>query len=205
MPLRAKALLGLALTASAVAVDKTVVRTSGYRVLFDPKPQGLRANTATGVLQGKRLQLCFAGPMEDDEAGTLPYFVDSTDLGRQWGKPEIFATGIRQKIGVSATQEASYLFLFGPTNKGTVLSIGYHVARGTRKEKLEEDMRFRGSSLLTGRREKGRSEFDFRADRPGTFLAEQFGAGGIQHSSGRLVLTIWGAARTARIGSAVSC
>src|SRR4051812_6425759 len=34
MPLRAKALLGLALTASAVAVDKTVVRTSGYRVLF---------------------------------------------------------------------------------------------------------------------------------------------------------------------------
>src|SRR4051812_25434314 len=106
MPLRADALLCLALTASAVAADKTVVRTSGYRVLFDAQPQGLRANTATGVLQGKRLQLCFAGPMEDDEAGTLPYFVDSTDLGHQWGKPEIFATGIRQKIGVSAAQEA---------------------------------------------------------------------------------------------------
>src|SRR3954447_22813204 len=101
----------LVLAASALAADRTAIRISGYRVLFDPQPQGLRANTATGVLQGKRLQLCFAGPMEDDEAGTLPYFVDSTDLGHQWGKPEIFATGIRQKIGVSAAQEASYLFL----------------------------------------------------------------------------------------------
>lgn len=195
MQLRVKCILGLALATSALAADKVTVRTSGYRVLFDPQPQGFRANTATGVLDGQRLQLSFAGPMEDDEAGTVPYLVNSTDLGRHWSKPEPFATGIREKIGVSAANEASYIFLFGPTQKGTAIAIGYHVARGTRKEKLEEDMRFRGSSLLTGRREKGGTQFEFRADPPGKFLAEQFGAGGVQHSSGRIVLTVWGAAR----------
>jgi hypothetical protein len=71
--------------------------------------------------------------------------------------------------------------------------VGYHVARGTRKESYREDVRWRPSAALIGRRVPGQSAFRYQEYPSGTFLGEQFAAGGLALSNGRVLLQVWGA------------
>ncbi len=185
-------LLGLAVAAPA----QTRIAVNGYRVFYDAQPQGLRTTGASLVIQGKTIDLAFADFIEDDEAGAKSYLTRSTDLGKTWSKPEIFGTEILRKIGTSPEKEASFIGLFGPTRKGTALAVGYHVAKGAQKATYDEDLRFRASSLVVGRREKGQKTFVYQAYPPGAFLGEQFGAGGVVLKDGRILLTLWGAAKS---------
>jgi len=146
-------------------------------------------------MQGKTIDLAFADFIADDEAGARSYLTRSSDLGKTWSKPEIFGAEILRELGGSPEEAASFIGLFGPTKKGTVLAVGYHVVKGARKESYKEDLRFRASSLIIGRREKGRRAFEYRAYPPGTYLGEQFGAGGVVLAGGRILLTLWGAAK----------
>ncbi|MFN0168057.1 MAG: sialidase family protein [Bryobacteraceae bacterium] len=186
----------LLLMLAAAAPAQTKIAINGYRVFYDAQPQGLRTTGASLVIQGNTIDLAFADFLEDDEAGAKSNFTRSTDLGKTWSKPEIFGTEILRKIGQSPEKEASFIGLFGPTRMGTALAVGYHVAKGAQKETYNEDLRFRASSLIVGRREQGKSAFVYQAYPPGAFLGEQFGAGGAVLSNGRILLTLWGAARS---------
>lgn len=178
------------------AFAQTKIVVTDYRVFYDAQPQGLRTTGASLVPQGNIIDLAFADFVEDDEAGAKSYLTRSTDHGKTWSKPDVFGTSILRKIGKSPEKEASFLGLFGPTKKGTALAVGYHVGKGAQKETYAEDLRFRSSSLLIGRREKGSTDFTWQAYPPGTFLGEQFGAGGVVLAGGRILLTLWGAARS---------
>ncbi len=184
-------LAGAALLLAGAASAQTF---RDYRVLYDPASDGRRATWATIVPHSSRWELVFTDFVEDDEAGALPYLVRSRRGGKSWSAPEPFAMEILRKLG-NPKEASSALSTFGPTRRGTVLAVGYHVAKGARKESYKEDIRYRGGSLVVGRKEKGARDFAWQAYPTGTFLGEQFGYGGIIHSSGRTILQIWGAAR----------
>ena len=76
---------------------------------------------------------------------------------------------------------------------------GYHVAKGATKENYQEDIRYRASSLVVGRREKGAREFAFRAYPSGTFLGEQFAYGGLVLASGASSCRSGGGARRRKL------
>ena len=185
-------LIGLLLVATLPAADR--VEFGNYQVLYDPRPLGQRANSGYVVLTGGTLELVFTGGLEDDEAGTLPFVTRTSDVGRTWSAIQRFGTELAGKVIQSADKEALFLAPFGPTAKGTVLSVGYHVARGVRKESIREDMSWRASSLLVGRRAKGQPVFEYTDYRPGTFLGEQFAYPGIL-AGDRIVLQVWGSER----------
>jgi hypothetical protein len=170
------------------------LRFEGYRVYFDPAPQGRRATWANIVPDGRRLDMVFTDFIEDDEAGALPYLVSTRDGGLTWSAPEPFGLDFMKTLADPAKASSS-LGIAGPTSRGTVLAVGYHVPKGATKESYQEDIRFRASSLIVGRREKGANRFTFRAYPTGTFLGEQFGYGGLFLSAGRTILQVWGAAR----------
>ncbi len=182
-----------ALLAPACAETRLVF--GDYRVLYDAQKQGYRANSAGAALLDGQLDLVFTGALNDDEAGTLPFLARSRDLGATWTAPQRFGAEIIGKLIRSPREEFLALTLFGPTRRQTLLSIGYHVRRGTRKESYREDVRWRPGALLIGRKAKGESAFTYQDYASGTFLGEQFGAPGLQTAGGRLVATLWGAAR----------
>lgn len=181
--------------APAVAGQKARLVLREYGVLFDPQSQGYRANAATAAMLDRQLYLVFTGAIEDDEAGTLPFLVRSMDVGKSWTKPERFGAEILNGLVKSPADEFVSLALFGPTKEQTLISVGYHVARGVRKETYREDVRWRPSAALIGRRPKGGATYAYREYPSGTFLGEQFAAGGIICRSGRVMLQIWGARR----------
>lgn len=178
---------------AAPAAAQPALALREYRVLLDPQKQGHRANSGAGVLLDKELQLVFTGAIEDDEAGTLPFLSRSSDFGKTWTRPERFGTEIIGRLVKSPADEFVLLALFGPTRSQTVLSVGYHVPRGVRKESYRDDVRWRPSAALIGRRPKGERAFRYQEFPSGTFLGEQFAAGGLVCPDGRLVLQIWGA------------
>ena len=186
-------LTALLLGATTPATAQTI-RFEEYRVFYDPASHGRRATWANIVPDGRGLDMVFTDFVEDDEAGALPYLVRSGDGGRMWSEPVAFGLEFMRTLADPA-KASSTLGIFGPTRRGTTLAVGYHVAKGATKDNYQEDIRYRASSLVVGRREKGAREFAFRAYPSGTFLGEQFAYGGLVLASGRVVLQIWGAAR----------
>lgn len=185
-----RALACLLAAGCAWAAGNRVVVTE-YRVLFE----GQRANAGGAVLTNGALELVFTGAIEDDEAGTLPFVVRTRDWGKQWTPPQRFGTELLDGLVKAPESEFVALALFGPTPKGTVLAAGYHVPRGVKKESYREDIRWRPSAALIGRREKGRSAFVYESYGTGKFLGEQFAAPGVVLADGRVVATLWGSAR----------
>jgi len=185
--------IALFLLATSPATAQTI-RFEGYRVFYDPAPHGRRATWANVVPDGRRLDMVFTDFVEDDEAGALPYLVRSSDGGRTWSEPVAFGFEFMRTLADPA-KASSTLGIFGPTRRGATLAVGYHVVKGATKENYQEDIRYRASSLLVGRREEGAREFAFQAYPSGTFLGEQFGYGGLVLTGGRIVLQVWGAAR----------
>lgn len=190
IPMRLVLTAVLALTIAAAQS----VTFDNFRVYYDPAPQGRRATWANLAPNGRQLDMVFTDFVEDDEAGALPYFVSSNDRGKTWSKPVPFGLDFMKTLADPAKASSS-LGIFGPTKKGTTFAVGYHVPKGASKENYQEDIRYRASSLIIGRREKGAREFTFRAYPTGTFLGEQFGYGGLILSSGRTILQVWGAAK----------
>lgn len=168
---------------------------SNYRVFYDPAPHGRRSTSVGLVQDGANLDLVFTDFVQDDEAGALPYLVRRRNGAETWSPPAAFGTEIFRKLGPDPKQASSALSIFGPTPRGTTLAVGFHVAKGARPETYHEDLRFRTSSLIIGRRERGRDRFEYQAYPSGTFLGEQFAYGGVIHPSGRIVLQVWGASK----------
>jgi hypothetical protein len=191
LPLR-RTCIALFVAVGLPAADR--VEFGEYRVFYDPQPMGRRANTGYVALSGGAMELVFAGPLEDDEAGTLPFVTRTLDLGRTWSAPQPFGVELAGKVVKAAEKEALTLAPFGPTTNGTVLSVGYHVGRGVRKQTMREDMAWRASSLLVGRRGAGQPSFEYQDYPPGTFLEEQFAYPGIL-AGDRIVLQMWGSGR----------
>lgn len=184
----------LLLFAASIASPQPV-RFEDYRVYYDPAPHGRRATWSNLVADGKALDMVFTDFVEDDEQGALPYIVRSEDRGKTWSAPVTFGLEFMKTLADPAKASSS-LGIFGPTERGTTLAVGYHVAKGASKENYQEDIRFRASSLMVGRREKGAREFTFHAYPSGTFLGEQFGYGGLVLPGGRTILQVWGAAKS---------
>ncbi len=166
---------------------------SRYRVLYDASRFGLRANSGYAELTQGVLELVFTGALGDDEAGMRPLLARSSNWGQTWSDPRPFGPASVLGRGVAGQNSALWLTLFGPTAKGTVLSVGYYVGRGVNRARAAEDLRWRESSVILGRREKTTSVFKYTEYAPETFLAEQFAGPGIIRGS-RVVLQIWGAA-----------
>jgi hypothetical protein len=180
-----------ALCGSPAPRDINVVE---FRVLYDGQKDGYDASAGGAVLSGKTLELVFI-KASDAAAGTLPYRIVSPDLGHTWTKPHQFGTELLNRIVESPSSEFLGLSLFGPTRSGATLSIGFHTARPVREGSYRQDVRWRPGAFLVGRREKTRDGFDYKQFPTGEFLGEQFAAPGIITSKGRLLLTIWGAAK----------
>ena len=91
------ALFTAVLAAAALAAPLRIDFT-GYSVLYDPSAQGMRANSAYAVLTQGTLELVFTGPIEDDEAGTLPFVTETRDWGKSWSKPRVFGAEMPQEF-----------------------------------------------------------------------------------------------------------
>ena len=170
------------------------VNVAEFRVLYDGQKNGYYASSGGAVLSGKKLELVFL-KASDAAAGTLPYRIESPDLGHTWTKPRQFGTELLNRVVKSSGAEFLGLNLFGPTRSGATLSIGFHTARPVREGSYRQDVRWRPGAFLVGRRERGQDGFEYKQFPTCEFLGEQFAAPGIITSKGRLLLTIWGAAK----------
>ena len=187
-------LVSAVLLATSALAAPVRIEFADYGVLYDPTSQGMRANSGYAVISNGALELVFTGAIEDDEAGTLPYLAETRDWGKSWSKPRVFGSEISQDSADPDHRPAIFLAPFGPTPTGTVYAVGYKVARGVNLKTVKEDMRWRASSALVGRRSKSSQTFAYSSYAPGTFLAEQFAYPGIV-AGNRVILQIWGAAK----------
>ncbi|MEO7650656.1 MAG: sialidase family protein, partial [Bryobacteraceae bacterium] len=170
------------------------IEFTDYTVLYDPSAQGMRANSAYAVLTQGTLELVFTGPIEDDEAGTIPFLTETRDWGKSWSKPRVFGAEFSKESSDPDHRPSIFLAPFGPTPAGTILSVGYRVGKGVNLKTVKEDMRWRSSSALVGRRPKSSQTFSYTNYAPGTFLGEQFAYPGLV-AGNRIILQIWGAGR----------
>jgi hypothetical protein len=168
---------------------------SDYRVFYDASGTGLRANSGTIAMDGRTLLFTFTGGIDDDEAGTMTWLVRSPDWGKTWSQPERFGAEVFDSIVKAPKNEVLGLSIWGPTRKGTLISDGYHLSRGVTRVNMRQALNWRATTLLMGRREKGASSFQYTRYESGTFLGEHFVANGLMLARGRLVATIWGAAK----------
>ena len=178
------------------AVALAALQFLNYRVVFDGQAQGVRATGEGVVLRGRAMSMAIADFVEDDEAGGKTYFTESRDRGRSWSAPVPFGTELTGSLVKNPQQEFFWLTLAGPTARGTVLSLGYHLARGANtkdKKQYEEDTRFRPGTMLIGRAKMAGGPFEYQQYGSGAFLGEQFPAPGQVLPSGRIVLSVWGA------------
>jgi hypothetical protein len=167
-----------------------------YGVLFDGQKQGVLSTGAGVVLRGRTMSMAVAAFVEDDEAGGRTYLAESNDRGKSWGRAAPFGQELGGGLVNDPDKEFLWLTLAGPTAKGTVLSLGYHLAHGANtkdRKQYDEDVRWRTSTMLIGRAKPPGGRFEYQQFPSGTFLGEQFPAPGLLLASGRIVLSVWGA------------
>ncbi len=172
------------------------LRFTTYSVLFDQQKQGFPATSATLISTPGELRMLILSAIEDDEAGGLTYVTRSADTGRTWTLPDLFGSELRPALIKDPAREFLWLAMAGPTRRQTVLSVGYHLARGAPtgdRAAYDEAERWRPGTALIGRQEFGRGPFAYQQYPTGAFLGEQFVAPGIVSASGRVLLTVWGA------------
>ncbi len=159
-----------------------------YKVLFDGQKSGYDASGGSVIYANGELYLLFQ-KASDGEKGLRPLMTKSADLGETWTTPETFGPDILK----DPQNEFMALGLCGPTKKGTTLCIGVHLQKGISTGNYVDTVKWRPGTAIIGRKEKGEENFTYQYYSTGTFLGEQFVGSGIVLSSGRVVLTIWGA------------
>jgi hypothetical protein len=166
------------------------IRITGFSVFFDGQAKGYPSSAgAVARWEGKLLYVFQKA--SDAAAGLRPNYVESRNDGRSWTEPrpwvpEIFTGDPREFVGLSP---------FGPTRKGTLLAVGFRTRRAVREGNYKEDVRWRPGELLIGRMGRGATQFSWQSHESGVFLGEQFAAPGLILADGRIVVTVWGAAR----------
>lgn len=172
----------------ACAAAPAPVEIADYYVFFDGQKDGFRSSSGMAELRNGRLLFVFQ-KASDDEAGLFPIAAETKDWGRTWSRP----TPWMPDLFTGSPQEYLGLSPFGPSARGTSLVVGYRTLKAVRDGNYREDVRWRPGELLIGRMPAGSSKHAMVRHTPGTFLGEQFAAPGIFLSSGRIVVTIWGA------------
>lgn len=155
-----------------------------YKIFFDQQNQGHAASSLSVVFNDNTYMLLFQ-KASDAESGIQPRITHTTKPGSYWESPKLFGPDIVQ----DPENEFLGLSLHGPTNQGTMLSLGVHVDWS----KKGVSPRWRPSILIIGRKERDDTEFIYKYYNSGTFLGEQFISEGITLNSGRILLPIWGA------------
>jgi len=166
------------------------VRVTTFSVFFDAQAKGFPSSAGTIARWNGKLLHVFQ-KASDAAAGLRPSFAESSDEGRTWTEPkpwmtELFTGDPREFLGLSP---------FGPTRQGTLLAVGFRTRRAIREGSYKQDVRWRPGELLIGRMTKGAPKFELKSRESGTFLGEQFPAPGLILADGRIVVTLWGAAR----------
>lgn len=163
------------------------IAITDYRVLFDRQRDGYRASSASADFFRGRLSLLFMFA-SDCLRGVPQYRVESTDMGRTWSEPETFGPPLSD-----LENQFQAVYFSGRTGRGTSLLAGLFLAKGAREETLQASAWLPGEALI-GRQEEGAARVDWTRHASGAFLWEQYVTPGLVTQSGRIVLTIWGAA-----------
>jgi len=181
-----------ALTAVCQNVHGIRTAVADYRVCYDNQQAGYGTifgslaavddSTWLGVFSG-------GGKYQDDEIGMTPFSTVTTDFGRTWSKPDSFARQLLE----NPKAESTVMRVFGPTDQGTIIAMGYQYQNEEADKVYFEDTQWRTYQLIVGRKPRGAEDFTYEILPSGTFLGEQFVEGGLQLPDGRILLTIWGA------------
>lgn len=156
-----------------------------YSIFFDQQDLGYAASAISMVFSGDRYTLLFQ-KASDAEPGIQPKITHAVKPDLNWSTPELFGPDLVE----DPENEFLGLSLYGPSNQGTMLSIGVHVDWSKEGVNLP---RWRPGTLIVGRNESADTEFTYHYYESGTFLGEQFVSSGISLSDGRILLPVWGA------------
>ena len=167
--------------------NKTRLRFSDYRVLFDRGQQSYAASGGSFLYQDGKLSMAFQ-KASDGDSGTQTALTASLDLGQTWTDPTSFGPPVRDPK--TAFQICHFAAV---TPRGTVIVSGSSNESGIQTS--GEGINWRPNTALIGRREKGNTQFSWTRYPSGTFLGEQFLERGLVTRQGRIVLGIWGSAR----------
>lgn len=169
------------------------IEIKDYRVFYDGQDQGYNTISGSFVNMGNEIRGVFTGGTYGDmTTGKRPFLIISKDMGKTWSEPELFG----QDLLINPDEwekEALRLGIYGPTKDGTLLCAGDQFTEGDEGTGALKDPQWRNHTLNIGRMEKSSGQWSFNRYPSGTFLGEQFMAGGVQLKNGRLVYTIWGA------------
>ncbi len=157
-------------------------------VFFDQQSKGFASSSCHTVRWNGKLLHVFQ-KASDASAGLRPSSSESPDGGRTWTDPAPWMPA----LFTGGPQEFLALAPFGPTRRGTLLSVGFHTRRAIREGNYRQDVRWRPGELLIGRMVRGSSQFAMKTFASGAFLGEAFVAPGLILSSGRIAATLWGA------------
>ena len=166
---------------------RTEIRFSNYRVLFDRNQEGHPASGGTLLYVDGKLSLAFQRA-SDGDSGVQTTLARSQDGGKTWSVPAAFGPSVEHSD--TAFQACGFV---GISARGTTIASGSHNSSGIQTS--GEGINWRPNTALIGRKTTGQSEFHWARYDSGTFLGEQFVAGGLFTRSGRIVLTIWGSRR----------
>lgn len=196
MPLNFKSLLILFLlvfTAYQPSKEKrNVIVIKDYRVFYDGQDEGYNTIAGSFVRKEDELTGIFTGGTPFDmTTGKIPLLISSKDKGKTWSEPVLFA----REILINPEEwekEALRLQIYGPTTRSTLICFGDHFYEYEEGAGVLRDPQWRDHTLNLGRKEIS-GEWTYSRYPSGTFLGEQFAAGGLQLPDGRIILTIWGA------------
>lgn len=170
----------------------STITVTDYRVFYDGQDQGYTTISGHFVnLEDSIKGLFTGGPVGDMTTGKRPYMITSRDTGMTWTEPELFGEELLLDP-LEWEKEALRLGLFGPTQKGTLICSGDQFTQGDKPGELR-DPQWRNHTLNIGRKKRGSEEWTYKRYPSGTFMGEQFAAGGLQLPDGRIIFTIWGA------------
>jgi hypothetical protein len=169
------------------------IEVKDYRVFYDGQNQDFNTIYGSFVNMGDEIRGVFTGGTYGDmTTGKRPFLITSEDAGKTWSEPEFFG----QELLVDPLEwekEALRMGLYGPTKNGTLICAGDQFTEGDDGTGALKDPQWRNHTLNIGRMEKNFEQWTFKRYPSGTFLGEQFMAGGVQLKNGRLVFSIWGA------------
>jgi hypothetical protein len=164
-----------------------------YRVFYDGQDQGFNTIYGSFVNMGDEIRGVFTGGTYGDmTTGKRPFLITSKDMGKTWSEPELFGQELLINPG-KWEKEALRLAIYGPAKNGTLICAGDQFTEGDDGTGALKDPQWRNHTLNIGRKEKNSEQWTFKRYPGGTFLGEQFMAGGVRLKNGRLVFSIWGA------------
>ena len=167
---------------------KTEIDVEEYKVLFEH--DDFPASGSSCVHWDGTLAMTVQ-KASDAEKGISTSYTESSDMGQSWSTPVPFGPPLQDP-----DTEFQGVGLAHVVGNGTIVAVGVHLSRGYDSSKGPESL-YRPCEALIGFRHPGSSEFVWSRYASGTFMDEQFVAPGLQTSSGRLILTIWGSRRQA--------